>query len=264
MFGSYFILLLIISGGVFVLERVFPWRDQKILRDYFWRDLFFLFFNGEVFAFSLAWIELSFLGLAGYNTLISSKPLVLTDLALWLQVIIFMVSKDFIEYWIHRLLHSNNFLWSFHKIHHSVTTMDFWCNFRFHFMEIIFYKHLGFLIPLLIGVDFTAVFIGACVATAIGHLNHSNISWSYGPLKYIFNNPRMHLWHHEIRPQFNMVRNFGVVFSSWDFIFGTAYINEKVQPQIGLDDHGFTEKYPLGSFAWLIAWTTIMIYVLHM
>ena len=30
----------------------------------------------------------------------------------------------------------------------------------------------------------------------VGHLNHSNIKLDYGILKFIFNNPKMHIWHH--------------------------------------------------------------------
>lgn len=239
---------------------MFAARKQKIFRKYWTRDVFFLLFNGEIFAFSLAWFEIKILHWNGYQNLIYDKPLHLSSYDLWVQIVFFLIFRDFIEYWIHRLLHSNNFLWKFHQVHHSVTNMDFWCNFRFHFAEIIFYKHLGFVIPLLVGVDYTAVFVGACLSTLIGHLNHSNLSWSYGPLKYVFNNPAMHLWHHEIRNQPNLVCNFGVLFSTWDFVFGTAYLNSKTQPQIGLDDNGFTEKYPLGIFSWIIIGLSCLIY----
>ena len=35
---------------------------------------------------------------------------------------------------------------------------------------------------------------------SVGHLNHANLPWTYGPLKYIFNNPVMHLYHHAYVP----------------------------------------------------------------
>ena len=262
MLYSYLFYLFLLSAIVFLLERLFAWRRQKILRPFFWQDVFLLIFNGEVFGFSLAWFELSILGWAGYHTIFENKALAMNDWALWIQVLCFVVIKDFIEYWIHRVLHSNAFLWKFHKTHHSVTTMDFWCNFRFHFAETIFYKHFGFLIPLLVGVDWKAVLIGACIVTFIGHLNHANLAWNYGPLKFIFNNPRMHYWHHEIRSDSRLVKNYGVVFSIWDFMFGTAYLNDKVDPDIGLDDHGYTEKHPLSILSWSVVCASCCIYFL--
>ena len=62
----------------------------------------------------------------------------------------------------------------------------------------------------------------------IGHLNHSNIKLSYGPLKYLFNNPVMHLYHHAYTlPEENRHGvNFGISLSIWDYIFKTNYIPE--------------------------------------
>ena len=69
-------------------------------------------------------------------------------------------------------------------------------------------------------------FIIHIISILIGHLNHSNIHIDYGPLKYLFNNPRMHIWHHaKYLPE---GRENGVKFwiepKSLDYIFNTAYI----------------------------------------
>ena len=51
------------------------------------------------------------------------------------------------------------------------------------------------------------------------------MAWDYGPLKYILNNPKMHIWHHsKIIPEGKSGVNFGLSLSIWDYIFGTAYI----------------------------------------
>ena len=70
------------------------------MRPFFWRDIFLLIFNGEIFGFSLAWFELSILGWAGYHTILEGKALAMSDWNLWLQVLCFLVVKDFIEYWV--------------------------------------------------------------------------------------------------------------------------------------------------------------------
>ncbi|MEO6538471.1 MAG: sterol desaturase family protein, partial [Ferruginibacter sp.] len=43
-------------------------------------------------------------------------------------------------------------------------------------------------------------------------------------LKYIFNNPKMHIWHHakDLPEPYGV--NFGLSLSMWDYIFGTAYL----------------------------------------
>ena len=62
-------------------------------------------------------------------------------------------------------------------------------------------------------------------AITIGHLNHANIKLNYGVLKYIFNNPIMHLYHHahDIPKGYKNGVNFAISLSIWDYIFRTSY-----------------------------------------
>ena len=49
-----------------------------------------------------------------------------------------------------------------------------------------------------------------------------------GPLKYVFNNPVMHLYHHAYTiPKGKYGVNFGISLSAWDYIFKTTYIPEE-------------------------------------
>jgi len=53
--GKYFFWLAIISVTVFILERIIPWRkEQKVLREGFFQDIFWLVFNGRFLGFLLA------------------------------------------------------------------------------------------------------------------------------------------------------------------------------------------------------------------
>jgi sterol desaturase/sphingolipid hydroxylase (fatty acid hydroxylase superfamily) len=122
--------------------------------------------------------------------------------------------------------------------------MGFSAHLRFHWMETIFYKSALYIPLTMIGFGIDDFFILHAFTTLIGHLNHANINLTYGPLKYILNNPAMHIWHHAKdmpadRP-FGM--NYGITLSVWDYIFGTAYI-----PSTGRDiELGFEdiENYP--------------------
>lgn len=65
------------------------------------------------------------------------------------------------------------------------------------------------------------------IAITIGHLNHSNIKISWGAMKYVLNNPVMHLYHHAYElPEGKFGVNFGISQSLWDYLFKTNYITE--------------------------------------
>lgn len=249
--SNYFYGLLIISLVVFALELLFPWRkNQLILRKDFWLDLFYMFFN-FFFLNLIILIALSnvaekvfndFLGI--FNLQLASIQLFsIEKLPLGMALFLFFIIAVFVQWNIHRLLHSIPFLWKIHKTHHSVKEMGFAAHFRYNWMEPIIYKSLLYIpIALIGGFSLEQVFIVHFISIAIGHLNHANLGWDYGYLKYILNNPKMHIWHHSKEiPNKNGV-NFGISLSVWDYIFKTNYI-----PKNGRDiELGFNEdeKFP--------------------
>ncbi len=227
---NYFYWLIGLSIIVWLLEVIFPWRKQQaIFRKDFWMDGFYMFFNFFIFsligynAISNVFVILSndCLAYFGINNI---AALHLQSLPLWSKLLLMFLIADFIQWNIHRLLHKNKTLWQFHKVHHSVQEMGFAAHFRFHFMETIIYKTLQYIPLAFLGFGLTDFFIIHIVGVGIGHLNHSNLNWTYGPLQYIFNNPRMHLQHHakELPPNSYGV-NFGLSLSIWDYLFKTAY-----------------------------------------
>jgi sterol desaturase/sphingolipid hydroxylase (fatty acid hydroxylase superfamily) len=106
--------------------------------------------------------------------------------------------------------------------------MGFAAHLRYHWMENILYKPLKtFGVMLLGGFEPQQAYIVHFFAITIGHLNHANIKLSYGPLKYIFNNPVMHLYHHASElPDGKFGVNYGISLSIWDYLFKTNYIPE--------------------------------------
>lgn len=230
-YKNYFWLLVVLSLVVWLLEIVFPWRkDQPILRKDFFLDAFYMFFNFYLFkiiiffAFSVV-VENWFADLIG-----GLDKLVIYDtsqLHPLVQLIVFFVLLDFIQWFTHVLLHRYDFLWQFHKVHHSVEQMGFAAHFRFHWMENVFYTPMKFIMMMIIG-NFSPenAFVVYYITIAIGHLNHANIGLSYGPLKYIINNPKMHIWHHahHLPESRKHGVNFGISLSLWDYIFKTNYI----------------------------------------
>jgi len=262
--GNYIYWLLAVSLFFFLLEIRFPWRKKQAdFRKDFWLDFFYMFFNFFLFsliiynAASNVVVELfsDFLGLFGIENLVAIQ---LGKWAVWAQLLTLFLVRDFIQWNVHRLLHRVPWLWEFHKVHHSVEEMGFAAHLRFHWMENVVYRVLEYIPLAMIGFGIDDFFIVHIFTLAVGHFNHSNIKVPLGPLKYVFNNPQMHIWHHAMEwPDNNPYGiNFGLTLSVWDYIFGTAEIpHDGRDIQLGFDDldtfpdsfagqvvHGFGKK----------------------
>ena len=230
-YTNYFWGLIIISLVVWMLEILFPWRkEQSIFRRDFWLDGFYMFFNFFLFAIAISGFY-KLLGLLFSDLGIRQSSLALIDMSQfpsWLQLLIFFLILDFVQWFTHILLHKYPFLWKFHQIHHSVKEMGFAAHLRYHWMENVFYKPLKtFGVMILGGFEPEQAYIVHFFAIAIGHFNHANIKITWGPLKYILNNPVMHLYHHaHDLPDGKYGVNFGISLSLWDYIFKTDYIPE--------------------------------------
>ncbi len=230
-YTNYFWGLILISLLVWGLEIIFPWRkNQSRFRKDFWLDAFYMFFNFFIFAIFISGIY-KLLGLLFNEFGISDKTLSIVDLAAmpgWLQLVIFFVVLDFVQWFTHILLHRYPFLWEFHKVHHSVKEMGFAAHLRYHWMENILYKPLKTIgVMVLGGFEPEQAYIVHFAAISIGHFNHANIKITWGPLKYILNNPVMHLYHHAYElPKNTYGVNFGISLSLWDYLFKTNYVPE--------------------------------------
>ena len=238
MITEYWFWLVIVSAVCVAGEHLVPWRSsQPFARPQLGQDVFWLLFNGYLAGFVFRWVfgEMeyslgrSFAALAGVHPRDFN---ILVGLPLLAQVGVVLVVSDFIEWFVHNALHRWGPLWALHRVHHSITTMDWIGNFRFHWGEILLYKSFKYLPLLALGARWEAVLIVSVVATLIGNLNHSNLNISWGPFRYILNSPRMHIWHHDKHPDRPAGVNFGVVFSIWDWVFGTAYMpRDGAQPR---------------------------------
>jgi len=231
-YTNFFWGLTAISLLVWLLEIAFPWRkDQSIFRKDFWLDTFYMYFNFFIFAIVISGVY-EILGVLFNDLGITAKSFAIIDIAswpMWAQLLVFFIIIDFVQWFTHVLLHRYEFLWQFHKVHHSVKEMGFAAHLRYHWMENIFYKPLKtFGVMILGGFEPEQAYVVHFIAISIGHLNHSNIKITWGPLKYIFNNPVMHLYHHvkALPDGHRHGINFGISLSLWDYIFKTNYVPE--------------------------------------
>jgi sterol desaturase/sphingolipid hydroxylase (fatty acid hydroxylase superfamily) len=229
--GNYFYWVVICALLIWILEINFPWRkNQDAIREGFWIDLFYIFWN--YFLFSLvaynAWSNLfvnlfhDFLGVFGVKNLVAIE---LGSFNKWIQLLIIFILKDFIQYNIHKLLHNVNWMWSFHKVHHSTEQMGFGALMRYHFMENVIYRSLEYIPLAMLGFGIKDFFVVHMFTFILGLLGHSNLFIPLGRMKYILNNPQMHLWHHakEFPESHPHGFNYGISLSIWDYIFKTNY-----------------------------------------
>ena len=228
---NYFWGLLLISLLVWGLELLFPWRKQQgVFRKDFGLDVFYMFFNFFLFALVINGVY------GGLQLFFQKLGITLTSLTLFeiknwafgVQLFVFFVLLDFLQWLTHILLHKIPFLWKFHQVHHSVKEMGFAAHFRYHWMENILYKPFNTLgVMILGGFEPDQAYLVHFFAILIGHLNHANVKISWGPLKYILNNPIMHLYHHAYAlPKGKFGVNFGISLSLWDYLFKTHYVPE--------------------------------------
>jgi sterol desaturase/sphingolipid hydroxylase (fatty acid hydroxylase superfamily) len=238
----YPISLAAVSGLLVVLERFFPWRpEQKQLRPKLWSDLIFLVFNGHFLGVLLAGLASTWvlphvdrwLGAEGLTDAVYRNAA--ADWPLWVQVIVALLVIDFLQWCVHNLLHRIPLFWEFHKTHHSVQDdeMDWIVSFRFSWLEVIVYRSLLYLPMVFFGFGYEALMFHAIFGTLIGHLNHANLDLGHGPWRYVLNSPRMHIWHHDYDGDAKTTVNFGIIFSSWDWIFGTAKMPAEPPTKIG-------------------------------
>ncbi len=62
-------------------------------------------------------------------------------------------------------------------------------------------------------------------------LEHCNLNWSFGPLRYVIVNPVYHRWHHTY-PNEGGNKNFAGFFPFLDIIFGTFYMPDGQVPKV--------------------------------
>lgn len=181
--GNYFYWLIAISLFFFSLELANPWRkNQERFRKDFWLDSFYMFFNFFLFSVIIYnaasdvvvnFFNYHVLEWTGVN-LSTSNPI--QSWPMWAVLLLGFLVRDFVQWWTHRLLHKSEWLWEFHKVHHSVEQMGFAAHLRYHWMETLVYRTIEYLPLALLGIGLYDFFIIHLFTLSVGHYNHSNIS----------------------------------------------------------------------------------------
>ncbi len=234
------LIALLVVGLIFaVIEWRWPSvRGQKRLRRGVFTDVSWYFFTatvGRVFSGIFVFIVIvaaarllgvgptgdQLRGLDVRHTAISEWPL------LW-QLIGFTVIADFLVYWQHRAFHTFERLWRMHAVHHSSTDLDWLSAVRVHPLNDAISSAIVATPLLLLGFSGTTLGIYLPLLTLYAIGLHANVSWGYGPLRYVIASPAFHRWHHSNAPE-AINKNFAGLLPLWDVLFGTMYLPKELR-----------------------------------
>lgn len=159
---------------------------------------------------------------------------ILPDFGFLLSAAITFLMYDFFYYWLHRAQHRLPVLWRVHEVHHSIEKMG--APTGYHHILQPFLEAACCALPLMIFIDTPYLGFAAVLTGLHGYYVHSVTKINFGPLAGVFVDNRVHRIHHS-REQAHMNRNFAVVFTFWDRLFGTAYLPSREEwPTVGLAD----------------------------
>jgi sterol desaturase/sphingolipid hydroxylase (fatty acid hydroxylase superfamily) len=163
------------------------------------------------------------------------------------QLFELLLLADLVGYWSHRAFHKQP-LWRIHAIHHSSTELDWLAASRVHPLNEILTRAVQVIPFLLLGFRGDVIAGLVPLLTLYAIFLHSNVTWSFGPLRYFLASPVFHRWHHTSEEE-GRDRNFAGMFPFLDLLFGTLYLPKGRQPMA----FGVTgEAVPLTFFAQLV------------
>lgn len=245
---------LVLLALVFVpLERIWSLDPQRILRKGWKTDLVHFAVNN---LFTIVGLVAAVVVLGG--VLHAAVPQGARDAVagqpLWLQAVEALAFAEVAQYWAHRASHRVPLLWRFHKVHHSITELDWLAAARLHPVDQVFSRSC-IVIPLF-ALGFTRGTFGALlvVFTAQAIFIHANVRFTFGPLRQVVATPEFHHWHHAADPRaYNS--NFAGELPVLDRIFGTLHLpaRDGSDGPRWPDGYGIAEPVPDGYLAQM-AW----------
>jgi sterol desaturase/sphingolipid hydroxylase (fatty acid hydroxylase superfamily) len=143
-----------------------------------------------------------------------------------LKVLVSLLTIDLMLYLWHQACHRLDFLWLFHRVHHSDPYLNVSTAFRLHFVEIFATTCLKVLLIVTLGIDKMLVLtIETCILLCT-MFQHTNTRFKYERiLGCIMIVPFLHRLHHATEHS-DYDHNYGIIFSFWDRLFGTLSVAE--------------------------------------
>lgn len=172
----------------------------------------------------------------------------LIELNIGIQFLSFLIFDDMMQYWWHRLSHSNKAMWKLHRPHHVIEEMGVLVTYRNALMYYAFMPGIWFSAVLVfLGMGYAYLFY-LPIKLIVILLAHSETKWDRILYKYKFlyplawiiertiSTPSTHFAHHGLSASDGISHpngNFGNLLFIWDIIFGTSKITRKYPTTFG-------------------------------
>ena len=240
----------VLIAVILTLELLWPAiKEQRVFSRALAQD--FLWFNVDgVFKMAILPAYIGFLKI-GYEKVTGGFSITASDA--WPLIVTIVVSfllSDFLSWFHHWVRHKVTAFWHFHVIHHSQREMNLFTDLRVHSVEYLIAQTIMFIPLFMFPLDYPAIMGYGAVMIWYTRLIHANVRTNFGPLGYIFVSPQYHRIHHSIEPR-HRDRNFGVITTIWDRLFGTIYPARDEYPQTGVDGIDFVPPGKLSPIAWV-------------
>ena len=228
---DWFLLNVLLLVVLFVpMERIWPLRrGQSVFRPGWTTDGIYFFVSHLLVQVSTlltllpARVAFSWAVHPSVQAAVQSQPALL-------QFIECVIVADLTEYWVHRIFHRTSWLWRFHAVHHSSTSMDWLAGSRLHIVDVVLTRGLTFVPLFLLGFDTGPLYAYLAFVSVHAVFIHANVSWRFPRwVEAVIVTPRFHHWHHGAEAA-AIDKNFAVHRPMIDKIFGTYYAPENRWP----------------------------------
>ena len=149
-----------------------------------------------------------------------------------------LLAYDISYYLYHTAQHRFPFLWELHKVHHSAEVMVGITKDRVHPLDELMNRAWDGVIPGICFGLWTLIALNPVEVTVFGvnvyimrnilmmdFVRHTHFKISFGKLNNLILCPHWHQLHHSTNPR-HYDKNFGLLFSFWDRVFGTLCVPE--------------------------------------
>ncbi|HEY5714875.1 MAG TPA: sterol desaturase family protein [Psychromonas sp.] len=166
------------------------------------------------------------------------------------------ISQDFAKFSVHLALHKIPFLWRFHAVHHSATTLTPLTLYRIHPVEMLIHTLRSLFVGALLSGLFVYLFKNPLAITQIlgvnlfvfifniaaSNLRHSPVWLGFSKCEYLFISPAQHQIHHSAAVQ-HFDKNFGSALAVWDYLANSLVLSKgQSVKSFGLDNQGINRQ----------------------
>lgn len=200
-----------------LLEQLFPARRQPLFRPGLISDIVHTYQPLALHPFLLSGLAYLLVPISGdgpWQNGLAGQPI-------WAQFVALALFSEITFYFVHRLTHTNKFLWEFHRVHHSSAMLDSFSTSRFHLIDKAFFAAPYVACIAYFGATPEGVFVFSVFQGFMSRYGHSNVNgpWFTG---YLITTPHFHRWHHANAPEAQN-KNFSRDFVFMDYLFGTVH-----------------------------------------